>query len=109
MANKKPNGPARPGPGGPGKPKIKKGTIVRLVKLLFSTFPVLLPLILLCILFSAAIAACPSIFMQRVIAIVETSWQTGDWDSVAGDIIKQVATLVCCMSSHCSALSCGTD
>ena len=90
MANKKPQGP---GPHGPGMPRIKKGTISRLVKLLFSTFPVLLPLVLLCILFSAVIAATPSIFMQRVIAIVETSWQSGDWSSVAGDIIKQVATL----------------
>ena len=85
MANKKPNGPKHP--------PIKKGTIKRLVKLLFSTFPVLLPLVIVCILFSAIIAACPSIFMQRVIAIVESSWQSGDWASVAGDVAKQVATL----------------
>ena len=89
MANKKPQGP------GPKHPPIKKGTVKRLIKLLFSTFPVLLPLVLLCILFSAVIAAVPSVFMQRVIAIVETSWQSSDWSSVAGDIIKNVATLGC--------------
>ena len=97
MANKTPpKGPGPHGPGGPGgfkRPPIKKGTIKRLLKLLFATFPVLLPLVIVCILFSAVIAACPSIFMQRVIAIVETSWQTGDWNSVAGDVIKNVATL----------------
>ena len=100
MANNKPHGPGPQGPGprgphgpGPKRPPIKKGTIKRLLKLLFSTFPVLMPLVILCILFSAAIAATPSIFMQRVIAIVETSWQSGDWSSVAGEVIKNVATL----------------
>ena len=87
MANKKPQGP------GPKHPPIKKGTVKRLVRLLFSAFPVLLPLTILCILLSAAIGACPAIFMQRVISIVETSWESGDWSSVAGDVIKQVTTL----------------
>lgn len=93
MANKKPNGPAPRGPHGPGKPPIKKGTVKRLIKLLFQTFPVLFPLVLVCILFSAVVAATPSIFMQRVLSIVEASWQSGDWNSVAGDVIKNVCIL----------------
>ena len=80
-------------PHGPGKPQIKKGTISRLLKLLFRFFPVLFPLVLLCILFSAVVAATPAIFMQKIIAIVETSWQSGDWASVSGEIIKLVCTL----------------
>ena len=90
MANKKSQDP---GSHGPKRPPIQKGTIKRLLKLLFSTFPVLLPLVLLCILFSAVIAAVPSIFTQKVIAIVEASWQSGDWSSVAGDVFRLVLTL----------------
>ncbi len=80
-------------PQGHGAPKIKKGTASRLLKLLFKFFPVLFPLVLLCILFSAVVAALPSVFMQKVIALVETSWQGGDWSAVSGEIIRNVLTL----------------
>lgn len=65
------------------KNNVKKGgrktVLLRLIRMLFSFYPVLLPVTLLCILLNAVISSIPSIFMQNVIAAVEQSWQTGDW------------------------------
>ena len=58
--------------------KQKKGTAKRLIKMLFSFYPVMMPVVVACILFSAVVNAVPSIFMQNIISIVETSWQSGD-------------------------------
>ena len=52
--------------------------LVRLIKMLFSFYPVMLPVALACILFNAIISSIPSIFMQNVISLVEQSWQAGD-------------------------------
>ncbi len=79
--------------GGPPRPKIRKGTMKRLLKMLFSAYPVLLPLVLLCIVFSAVIASLPSVFMQNVLAIVEEFWQSRDWAAAFPQILKQVLTL----------------
>ena len=85
MAEEKPRavrGRGHRGPGlAPGE-KLSKGLIKRLIKMLFSFYPVLLPLALFCILFSAAISSIPSVFMQKVIAVIESAYQTGDWTGV---------------------------
>ena len=81
-------------PNMPPMPQIRKGTLGRLFKLLFSFYPVALPLILLCILFSAVVAAIPAVFMQNVIAIIESSWQSGDWAGVSGQIFRLVGILI---------------
>ncbi len=78
--------------------KVKKDTgrkavLFRLIRMLFSFYPVLLPVTLICILLNAVISSIPSVFMQNVIAAVETSWQTGDWGSVSGQILGLVAVL----------------
>lgn len=68
-------------------------TIRRLMKTLFGFYPVLLPIAVFCIIFSAAVSSIPSIFMQRVIAMVEQSWQSGDWSTVGGNILSTVGIL----------------
>ena len=74
--------------------KQKKGTAKRLIKMLFSFYPVMMPVVVTCILFSAVVNAVPSIFMQNIISIVETSWQSGDWSAVGGQILGFVGLLV---------------
>ena len=76
------------------KNKQNKGIISRLIKTVFGYYPVMLPVTLGCILFSAAVSSVPAIFMQKVIAAVEESWQAGNWDSVSGRILKYVLILV---------------
>lgn len=84
MANKQIN----KGPGMYGK------VILRLLKMLFSFYPVALPLTALCIIFSAIVNSVPTVFMQKIIAIIETSWQKGDWQSVSGEIFGLMGVLL---------------
>ncbi len=78
------------------RPSVTKGApiLVRLIKMLFSFYPVLLPVTLCCILFNAIISSIPSVFMQNVISLVEQSWKSGDWDAVGGQILHFVLILV---------------
>ena len=70
-----------------------KGTLRRLLRTIVEFYPVMAPLTLLCILFSAIVNAIPSIFMQNIIAIIEGSWQEGDWAAVSGRILTLVGIL----------------
>lgn len=71
----------------------KKGTIGRLLKTMFSFYPVLLPTTVACIVFNAVVSSIPSIFMQNIISVVETSWKTGDWNGVKTKILTFVGIL----------------
>lgn len=53
-----------------------------------------MPIVLFCIIFSAVVSSIPAIFMQNVIAIVETSWKSGDWDAVSGKVFYYVGLLL---------------
>ena len=53
------------------KSMVPKGTTKRLLKMLFSFYPFALPLVILCVIFTAAISSIPSIFMQNIIAVLE--------------------------------------
>ena len=90
----KPMPSMRPKQGGPMEPpKAQKGVIKRALKMVFQFYPVRMPLVIVCIIFSAAVSAMPSIFMQRVIGVIEESWQSGDWTGVCGEIFSTVAVL----------------
>ena len=72
----------------------KKKTIGRLLKTMRKFYPVMLPAVVVCIVFSAVVSSIPAVFMQNIIAIVEQSWQTGDWSAVGSKILSLVALLV---------------
>ncbi len=77
-----------------GKPGIvKKGTFGRIIKTLFEFYPVMMPVVLICILFSAIVSSIPSVFMQQVIALISDTYKSGDWDGVSGQIIHLVSIL----------------
>ena len=60
---------------------------------MFSFYPVLLPTTVACIVFNAVVSSIPSVFMQNIISIVETSWKTGDWNGVKTKILTFVGIL----------------
>lgn len=91
MANSM-RGHAGPGARGP-RVRAKKGTFMRLVRTLFGFYPVMLPIVIVCILFNAVVSSLPSIFMQNVIAAVEGAVNTGDWQGVSGRILSLVSLL----------------
>lgn len=69
-------------------------TFKRIVKMLFSYYPVLVPVTAFCILFSAASAAIPDLFIQKVIAVIEKWYKTGDWASAYPEILPKIIFLI---------------
>ena len=76
------------------KPKNKLGTIRRLIGMLFRYYPKMLPFIIVLICVNAIISAVPSVFQQRVIAVIQNSWEQGiSWDAVKPEIMRNVGVL----------------
>ncbi len=75
------------------KLKAKKGTMRRLLREVLAFYPVLIPVTVLCILFSAVVSSVPSIFMQNVIAQIEQHATDGNWAAAKGPILSMVALL----------------
>ena len=73
--------------------KNKKGLLIRLIKLIFSFYPVLMPVMLILIIFNSVVRSIPSIFMQNVIQIIEES-RTSTWESATSRILGFVGILV---------------
>ncbi len=78
----------------PPKRKFDKNVFSRTVKMLFGYYPVLAPVTVFCILFSAGISAIPAIFTQKIIAIIEKWWQVGDWQSASKEIFPIILILL---------------
>ena len=72
----------------------KSSTLVRIIKELYGFYPVLLPVVIVCILFSAAVGATPSLYMQKVIAVIEKYYVTGDYAAAKVEIIPKILVLV---------------
>ena len=70
------------------------GGLVRVLKLLFSYYPVLMPVTMLCIVLSAIASAIPALFIQRVIAVIDQWYQSGDWASAKQEIVPLVLLLI---------------
>ncbi|MBE6916105.1 MAG: ABC transporter ATP-binding protein [Ruminococcaceae bacterium] len=77
----------------PMRPRAKKGTMKRVIKTVFQYYPVLFPLTLICILFSAVVAAIPDILIQKIVAAIETWQPTQNWAPAAKEIVPMVAFL----------------
>lgn len=71
----------------------RPGTLKRLVKMLFSFYPVLLPLVMLGVVLCALINSIGSVFLQKALEVISTSWQTGDWAAARPQILALVTTL----------------
>ena len=71
----------------------KPGTFSRLIKTLFSFYPVLLPLVTLGVIVCAVINSIGATFLQRALEIISTSWQSGDWEAARPQILNLAVTL----------------
>ena len=72
----------------------KSGIVRRLLKTMRGFYPVMLPFTICCIVINAVVSSLPAVFMQNIIAVVESSWQSGDWAAVKGRVFVLVGTLV---------------
>ncbi len=75
------------------KNKAKKGTFLKVVKRLFKEFPVLVPITIVCILFSAIVSSIPALFMQKIIAVIEVHKLSLNWEIAKQEIIPNVLIL----------------
>lgn len=69
------------------------GTMGRLIKMLFSFFPVLLPLVMAGVILCGLINSIGAVFLQSALEVISTSWQSGDWAAAQPKILKIVLTL----------------
>ncbi len=83
--NKRPMGP---------RPKLKKGVLSRTLKMLFEAYPVLLPVTVVCILFSAVVSAIPAVFIQNILSLIEKWYISRDWSAASAEIIPKVLILL---------------
>ena len=74
--------------------RAPKGVMPRLIRTVFSFYPVLLPVTIGCILVNAIVSSMPSVFMQNAIAVVESTYKTGDWAAASGTIFRLVTILI---------------
>ena len=79
--------------GRPPKRKFSMSTFKRVIKILFKSYPVLLPVTLGCIIFSSLVSTLPAIFNQQVIAVIEEWYQSKDWLGASAEIIPKLTIL----------------
>ncbi len=73
--------------------KKQKGVLGRVIKELFKAYPVMLPFAIVFIVMNAVVSSLPSVFMQKVIAVLQSNYKYGDWSKVSSEITKLVIIL----------------
>ncbi len=77
------------------RPTAKKGTLKRLLGMLFKFYPVLVPLAITCTVFIAITSTVPAIFLQRVTELIELAQLNGEsWEVASAKIVPQVMLLL---------------
>ena len=91
---KKTNNLARPGTASmmrPPKRKLNVGVFKRAIKMLFSYYPVMIPICIACIIFAAITSAIPAIFLKEVTnAIYHAVENSVAWETAKHEIIPKV-------------------
>ena len=78
----------------PKRPPANPGVLGRILKQLFRSYPVLVPISIICILISSVSAALPALFMQKVFEAIEEAQKTGlTWEIAKADILPRVLVL----------------
>ncbi|MBQ7500258.1 MAG: ABC transporter ATP-binding protein [Clostridia bacterium] len=78
-----------------GKRKINFKILLRVLKMLRQSYPVLLPIAIGCILFSAACATAPAVFQQQVIKDITTALaEKQTWEYASKIILPKVTILI---------------
>lgn len=76
-----------------GQPGSMK-SLGRAIKNLFKYYPVMAPVTMGCILFSAIVSSIPSLFIQNVLSGIEKWYKTGDWAAAKADILPYIFILL---------------
>ena len=87
-------GPGGRGPMGP-RPKVKKETLPRVLKLLYHFYPKLIPVVVFCIVFAAIVNSIPSMFTKNILDVIQESLDTGaTWNEALPQILPLIGVLI---------------
>lgn len=76
------------------RPKLPVGKILtRTIKMLWEFYPVLLPVALIGAVIQAIMQSLPSVFLERILSIISSFIDTGDWSSAESLVFQNVALL----------------
>ncbi len=83
-----------------GRPPMRKmnfKVLGRVLKFLFKSYPVLIPIVMVCIVSSSLVSAIPSIFTQKVMAVITKYLDSGNmsWAAAKQEIFPLIAVLIC--------------
>ena len=74
-------------------PRPDGGSLMRAIRLFFGYYPVLAPIAVVCILFAATVSSIPSLFIQKVVALIEKWVASGDWSSARAELTPYLILL----------------
>ena len=87
-------GPGGRGPMGP-RPKIKKETLPRVLKLLYGFYPKLIPIVVFCIIFAAIVNSIPAFFTKNILDVIVDSLENGaTWQQAFPEIMPLIGALI---------------
>ena len=72
----------------------KMNSLIRVVRLLIKAYPVMVPIVGVCILIAAVTASLPAIFQQQIYAVIGRWVESGDWASASKEIMPKITVLV---------------
>ena len=89
------NGGQTPLKGAPaaGKKNFKVSSFKRVLKMLLKYYPVLLPVTVVCIIFSSIVSAIPAVFNQQILAVIEKWYASQNWTAAKAEIIPKIIIL----------------
>ena len=74
-------------------PKSMGRTTLRVLRMLRSFYPVMLPAVACCILVQCIVQAMPNVFMERALTVVGQTWESGDWATAQPEVFANAAIL----------------
>ncbi len=78
-----------------GRPPVNKNVLPRLLKMLFQFYPVMVPLTIVCIIFSSIAASVPDMYIQKVIKIITDAVENKTpWEEVRPEIWSKMLFLI---------------
>ena len=69
-------------------------TLPRVIKMVFSYYPVAMTAIVACIIISAVLTSMPSVFLQKALDVIGRHWQSGDWAAAQPEILRIIGSLI---------------
>ncbi len=93
---------AAPAPGGRGRGPASMSQVMgsmdslkRVLKMYIKQFPVLTWIVAVCIIYNSIAAALPGVFLQKVTAVIEKTYESGDWATAKTELIALIIPLIC--------------